>query len=55
MAFNILTRSRRITYDNLRLRDPEFIARVDEWFATTQLEAGHGTGSRARRCSRRSG
>ena len=43
-AFNILTRSRRITYDNLRLRDPEFIARVDEWFATTQLEAGHGTG-----------
>ena len=43
-AFNILTRSRRITYDNLRLRDPEFIARVDEWFAKTQLEAGHGTG-----------
>ena len=43
-AFNILTRSRRITYDNLRLRDPEFIARVDEWFAATQLEAGHGTG-----------
>ena len=43
-AFNLLTRSRRITYDNLRLRDPEFIARVDDWFATTQLEAGHGTG-----------
>ncbi len=43
-AFNILTRSRRITYDNLRLRDPEFIARVDDWFATTQREAGHGTG-----------
>jgi anthraniloyl-CoA monooxygenase len=32
-AFNILTRSRRVTYDNLRLRDPEFVARVDEWFA----------------------
>ncbi|HEX6500904.1 MAG TPA: bifunctional salicylyl-CoA 5-hydroxylase/oxidoreductase [Micromonosporaceae bacterium] len=31
-AFNILTRSRRVTYDNLRLRDPEFVARVDEWF-----------------------
>ena len=43
-AFNILTRSRRVTYDNLRLRDPEFIARVDEWFAKTQREAGHGTG-----------
>ncbi|MBP2473019.1 anthraniloyl-CoA monooxygenase [Crossiella equi] len=32
-AFNILTRSRRVTYDNLRLRDPEFVARVDAWFA----------------------
>jgi len=32
-AFNIVTRSRRITYDNLRLRDPEFVGRLDEWFA----------------------
>ncbi len=28
-AFNLLTRSRRITYDNLQLRDPGFVARVD--------------------------
>ncbi|MET7640988.1 bifunctional salicylyl-CoA 5-hydroxylase/oxidoreductase [Streptomyces sp. NPDC005438] len=28
-AFNLLTRSRRITHDNLRLRDPEFVARVE--------------------------
>ena len=28
-AFNIMTRSRRVTYDNLRLRDPEFVARID--------------------------
>jgi anthraniloyl-CoA monooxygenase len=34
-AFNILSRSRRVTYDNLRLRDPEFVADVDEWFART--------------------
>jgi anthraniloyl-CoA monooxygenase len=34
-AFNILTRSRRVTYDNLRLRDPEFVAEVDEWFASS--------------------
>jgi anthraniloyl-CoA monooxygenase len=33
-AFNILTRSRRVTYDNLRLRDPEFVRDVDAWFAT---------------------
>ncbi len=27
-AFNLLTRSRRVTYDNLRLRDPEFVRQV---------------------------
>jgi anthraniloyl-CoA monooxygenase len=32
-AFNIMTRSRRVTYDNLRLRDPEFVARCDAWYA----------------------
>ncbi|OZM76769.1 bifunctional salicylyl-CoA 5-hydroxylase/oxidoreductase [Pseudonocardia sp. MH-G8] len=39
-AFNILTRSRRITYDNLRLRDPGFIADVDAWFADATRQAG---------------
>jgi anthraniloyl-CoA monooxygenase len=29
-AFNLLTRSRRITYENLRVRDAEFVRRVDE-------------------------
>ncbi len=32
-AFNIVTRSRRVTHDNLRLRDPEFTERIDAWFA----------------------
>jgi anthraniloyl-CoA monooxygenase len=27
-AFNLLTRSRRVTYENLRLRDPSFVAAV---------------------------
>ncbi|HUA47393.1 MAG TPA: bifunctional salicylyl-CoA 5-hydroxylase/oxidoreductase [Solirubrobacteraceae bacterium] len=27
-AFNLLTRSRRVTYDNLRLRDPSFVGSV---------------------------
>ena len=31
-AFNLLTRSRRITYWNLKARDPEFVAGVDRWF-----------------------
>ncbi len=37
-AFNIVTRSRRVTYDNLRLRDPEFVADMDRWFAAGQGE-----------------
>jgi anthraniloyl-CoA monooxygenase len=32
-VFNLLTRSRRITYDNLRLRDEPFVQEVDDWFA----------------------
>jgi anthraniloyl-CoA monooxygenase len=32
-AFTLLTRSLRITHENLRLRDPALVARVDRWFA----------------------
>ncbi len=32
-AFNLLTRSRRITFDNLKERDPEFAALVEREFA----------------------
>jgi anthraniloyl-CoA monooxygenase len=32
-AFNLMTRSKRITYDNLAQRDPTLVARVDEAFA----------------------
>jgi anthraniloyl-CoA monooxygenase len=34
-AFNIMTRSRRVTYDNLRVRDPEFVSRCESWFASS--------------------
>jgi anthraniloyl-CoA monooxygenase len=43
-AFNIMTRSRRVTYDNLRLRDPEFAERMDAWFADRSARCGNGTG-----------
>lgn len=43
-AFNILTRSRRVTHDNLRVRDPEFVQRLDEWFAEHEKWRGHGSG-----------
>ncbi len=32
LTFNLMTRSKRITYDNLNERDPELIRQVDEWF-----------------------
>ena len=42
-AFYLLTRSGRITYDSLRLRDAEFVAGVDRWFARGPA-AGEGPG-----------
>ncbi len=32
-SFNLMTRSKRITYDNLARRDPELVERVSAWFA----------------------
>ncbi|MGZ4476995.1 MAG: bifunctional salicylyl-CoA 5-hydroxylase/oxidoreductase [Nocardioidaceae bacterium] len=43
-GFNIMTRSRRVTHDNLRVRDPEFAARCDAWFAEHEQRRWHGTG-----------
>jgi len=39
-CFNLLTRSRRITFDNLRERDPEFAAHVNAAFSAAQ---GYGS------------
>ncbi len=41
-AFNLLTRSRRITYDNLRVRDAEFVQQVDEVFCRAGAPSGNG-------------
>ncbi|MGE0787759.1 MAG: bifunctional salicylyl-CoA 5-hydroxylase/oxidoreductase [Sandaracinaceae bacterium] len=35
-AFSLLTRSRRITHDNLQLRDPELIDRLDRFYLAQQ-------------------
>jgi len=32
-GFNLLTRSLRVTHENLRVRDPAYVQRVDTWFA----------------------
>ncbi len=34
-AFNLMTRSQRITYENLAARDPDLVERVTEWFGAT--------------------
>ncbi len=31
-SFNLMTRSKRITYDNLKLRDPALVANVTAWY-----------------------
>ncbi|MFR9727756.1 bifunctional salicylyl-CoA 5-hydroxylase/oxidoreductase [Saccharopolyspora sp. MS10] len=38
-AFNLLTRSRRVTYDNLRTRDGAFVERAQRWFCGAGPEA----------------
>ncbi|MGA7280476.1 MAG: bifunctional salicylyl-CoA 5-hydroxylase/oxidoreductase [Acidimicrobiia bacterium] len=40
-VFSLLTRSQRITYDNLRVRDPEYMSEVDRWYAASE----HGSPS----------
>jgi anthraniloyl-CoA monooxygenase len=41
-AFNIMTRSRRVTHDNLKVRDPEFVQLVDDWFAKSTTDGRPG-------------
>jgi anthraniloyl-CoA monooxygenase len=38
LAFNLVTRSGRIGYDNLRIRDAAFVDRVDRWFSMRARE-----------------
>ena len=39
-VFQLLTRSQRVTYDNLKLRDAGYVGRVDAWLATATRAAG---------------
>lgn len=35
-SFNLMTRSKRITYDNLKLRDPKLVREVTEWWVENE-------------------
>src|SRR2546428_8888042 len=43
-AFNLLTRSGRISYVHLTLRDPAFVRRVDAWYASAASGSADGAG-----------
>jgi anthraniloyl-CoA monooxygenase len=39
-AFGVMSRSKQITWENLELRDPAFIGRTHQWFASTVRQQG---------------
>jgi anthraniloyl-CoA monooxygenase len=43
-AFNLITRSRRVTYDNLKVRDESFVREMDAWFARHEKARGMSPG-----------
>ena len=45
LTFNLMTRSKRITWSNLRRRDPKLVERVDAWFADAQGTKRNSDGS----------
>jgi anthraniloyl-CoA monooxygenase len=47
-AFSLLTRSLRVTYENLKTRDPKLVATVDRWFAErAEAQAGRALSATA--------
>ncbi|HEX5612357.1 MAG TPA: bifunctional salicylyl-CoA 5-hydroxylase/oxidoreductase [Burkholderiales bacterium] len=39
-AFGVMSRSKQITWENLELRDPDFVRDVQQWFAASVREKG---------------
>ena len=37
-AYSMLTRSQRLSHENLRVRDPEYVGRFEEWIASRAFE-----------------
>ena len=52
-AYSLLTRSQRISHENLRLRDRDFVERMETWFAA-RAAPRHRLRHAFPRCSRRS-
>ncbi len=43
-TFNLMSRSKRITYDNLALRDPHLVQEVTDWFAASEAAENDSAG-----------
>ncbi len=57
-CFSMLSRAKAVTYENLRMRDPKFVERVQDVVCRHRARAGfrrRRPTTRRRRCSRRSG
>jgi anthraniloyl-CoA monooxygenase len=48
-TFHLLTRSGRLSYSNLRLRDPYYVDDVDRWFAASTTDGQSVPGSKGKR------
>ena len=46
-AFSLMSRSKQITYENLRLRDARSIDRIDDWFAKDLASKGYAVDTAA--------
>jgi anthraniloyl-CoA monooxygenase len=46
-AYSLLTRSQRVSHENLRLRDSQYLSGVERWFASNASDAAHVEGPTA--------
>ena len=54
-AYSLLTRSQRISHENLRLRDKGYVEDYEDWIAVARRRRARAArATRSRRCSRRS-
>ncbi len=50
--YSMLTRSQRISHENLRLRDKTWLEGYERWFAAKQASMSRTASAACRRCSR---
>src|SRR5688572_30482732 len=54
-AYSLLTRSQRVSHENLRLRDSTYVSEVERWFASRASNTERGIGKQTSKTSEHSG